>query len=618
MKKTIVSGAIITSFLLSSCALFNIYETEAKELNVYAIDELISSNKKFNNNDYTCKISPLFIKGEKYIPYLSLSQYASLYDSYLDDNAKSEVSEEGLSASWTISINGEIYFYAVMSGMTKSISVAGSISNTFKSESNPNDYSSLTYATEFKDSYERLSNNNYAEYTFRNATFKSFRKNNEYYYPLGLFDNAFSESSNIYHFYNYKNIYSSWSYENYAKSFTTSNGQTTSVDQEMEEMTKGESIPSYLVQYNAGIFIFTMQNFYGLKSYYGISNMREFYRRNNLYDGLFSTNGKTRGDAYARALAIFDDHHTAIAGVNNAWGEGETQAYGGKNIMKRQYLATRLSRVRKDTYQNYFNFQEGQEEPSWGNIVYSQDNKTAMFHFESFDFGENNQVFHIDGSIKSDAYKYDTYYNVLDKLNTIKAYHNGSVENVIIDISTNGGGVVGIMSKVLALLSKNNKASIQLMDESIDVVYISDVSVDANGDEKYDANDAFGNDFNIYLLVSDVSFSSSNALACYAQRMGIKLIGEKTGGGECAVAVHYMPNSEIIYHSSLTHLGYYDRQIGKFTGFESGANPDISLVPSGKTTLVELNSKGEPVYNVPANFYDINHLGDVIAQEKTK
>ena len=100
--------------------------------------------------------------------------------------------------------------------------------------------------------------------------------------------------------------------------------------------------------------------------------------------------------------------------------------------------------------------------------------------------------------------------------------------------------------------------------------------VDINGDGVYDTEDCFGDDFNFYILTSDCSFSCGNAFPCVAKAEGYaKIIGQKSGGGECAVSIHYLPNSEYVYHSSNTHLGLYDQATNTFTGFENGAIPDI-------------------------------------------
>ena len=596
MKKTFILGAIIASFVLSACSLFKTYSSEAKEVGVYLIDYAIEGDKKIED----CKlgtISPQFIDGEGYVPYFSLEQYASLYKPYFKDDVNSQVENDGMSSTWTIYRGEELYFYAIISPLTKSIMVAGSISNVLSSDSNPSDYSVISKFTTFADSYDRLNDYNYATYSFSGYAFKTFSKNNRRYYPLGLLDNAFSDSSGIYHFYNYKNIYATWDVENYSKMFNTS-GSKTSVDKQMENMTQGQTIPSYLLDYNLSCFLFVLDNFYGLKSYYNIKSMKDYLSKYQFYSDINSKNGEKRGIAYASCLAVFDDHHTGLVSANNAWGEGSTKAIGGDRIIKRQYQDGELTKLRRETFQTSRKY------------TVSSDHKTVLFYFDSFDLGTNDQVFNEDGTVKATAGEHDSYYNVLEHLQLFKA--DNRVENVIIDVSTNGGGVIGVMAKILALISKDNKGTVSMMDESTGVVSTSVCSVDVNMDGKYTADEVFGNDFNIYVMSSDCSFSCGNAFPCYAQKMGIKIIGEKSGGGECAVGIHYMPNSEYVYHSSMIHLGYYDQANKKFAGFESGATPDISLIPTGKTAFSEYNGDNL-VYNIPSNLYDVDALSAKLA-----
>ena len=598
MKKSIILGAVIASFVLSACSLFKTYSAEAKEVDVYLIDNATSGAKSIEQ----CKlgtIEPMFINGERFIPYFTLEQYASLYDPYFEDDVKSSVETSGSTSTWTIYRGEQLYFYAIISSLTKSIMTAGSIYSAMKSDSNPSDYSLISKFTKFDDSYEILEDRTYAEYKFGSYGFKSFSKSGERFYPLGLLDNAFSETSNLFHFYNYQAIYATWDVENYSKDFKTNNGLggSVSVDKQMEALVKNETIPEYLLDYNAACFLFVLDNFYGLKSYYKISSMKEYFSKYRFHDAMYSKDGEVRGNAYATALAMFDDHHTGLVSANNAWGEGKTKAIGGDNVIKRQYLNQKLSEERK----KYIGSQVH---------TVTSDHQTGYFYFDSFDLGTTADVFNADGSIKDTAWMYDSYYNVLQNL---KEFKEEGVKNIIIDVSTNGGGVIGVMAKILALISKDNRGIVSMYDESMGVVNTSVCSVDVNMDGKYTADETYGNVFdNIYIMASDCSFSCGNAFPCYAKEMGYKIIGEKSGGGECAVGIHYMPNSEYVYHSSMTHLGSYNAQTMKFTGFESGATPDISLVDQNKTSFAEYNGDNI-VYNIPNGLYSIKKLADWIS-----
>lgn len=596
MKKTLVLGAVITSFLLSACSIFKSYSVEDKEIGVYLLDQAVLTDKKMEQ----CKlgtINALFINGEGYVPYFTLSQYASFYNPYFAEGIKSEVTSEGSTSTWTIKHGEDIYFAAIVSPLTKTIMVAGSISAAMTLDKNPSDYSMVNKYAQFVDSNTKLKEDNYATYDFSGYAFKTFSKYGKRFYPLGLLDNAFVSSSDLHHFYNYKNIYATWDVENFSKEFETGTSKTT-VDKEMESATKGQSIPNYLIDYNNSCFFFVLDNFYGLKSYYKIDSMKKYMHDQGIYSNLFSTDGKKRGEAYSSALATFDDHHTGLISANNAWNEGETKPSGGKRVIKRQYQDQELSEARK----RYFT----DDRP----YTISSDHKTALFHFDTFDLGTAEEVLNDDGSIKITACEHDSYYNVLQHLQKFK--EDGRIENVIIDVSTNGGGYIAVMLKILALLSKDNKATLDLYYEDLGIVSTSVCSVDVNMDGQFTADEVFGNTFNFYIMASECSFSCGNALPCYAQLMGIKIIGETSGGGECAVGVHYLPNSEYMYHSSMMHIGHLDKETKKYTGFESGATPDISLIPSGKSAFSEYVGN-QIAFNVPRNLYSVDALASLIA-----
>ena len=280
-------------------------------------------------------------------------------------------------------------------------------------------------------------------------------------------------------------------------------------------------------------------------------------------------------------------------------------------MIKRSGLKKALLEQKKEMLKEYFsNENYDYERGQWADTVLSQSKKTAMFYFDQFKFGKTDEVYNEDESIKDDAEQFDTYINFVNRLQ--KYASEGTVENVIIDVSTNGGGVVGVMVRLLALLSKNNRSELYMLQGKQSLVSANYVKVDVDGDGEYREDETFGNKFNFYILTTDYSYSCGNAFPCYAQKMGIKTIGETSGGGECAVSIHYLPNSEYVYHSSNTHLGYYDKETKVFTGFESGATPDISLVPAGKESLFEDNGLAGYTNNIPSDFYDIEHLERLI------
>ena len=611
MKKKILMCATISAMLLCSCSLVKTYSTTTQDLNVYLLETAIK--KEDYANAKVASVSAEFIDGEKYIPYITLEQYADLYKPYLVDNARSKVDYEGSTATWTIYLGNQLAFASIFYGSFGEIMVGGSIANAIDNTLFARDTAALLYNTKFTgDAVPLGGSNGFATYTFDNTEFKHFRKKNKTYYPLGFLDNTYSASSGIYHFYNYKNIYATQDADNYAKEFKNADGQLTSSDKEMEAITQGETIPQYLIDYNANLFVYMMENFYGYKYILGINSLESYYKNHGLYNNLFQTSNVDRGNAYSSCLACFDDNHTVFVSANAAWGEEKTTRFGGERMVKRSALKKELLELKKKSHIAYGYPEDGYsyEHGEHSFAVQSKSQKTVMFYFDQFVFGSSEQVFREDGSVKVDAYKYNSYFNFLNRFKLFSEHPD--IENIIIDVSTNGGGVVGVMAKLLALMSKNNSSELTMFDESSSIVSINKVSVDVNNDKQYTDDETFGNRFNFYILTSDCSYSCGNAFPCYAQQMGAKIIGETSGGGECAVGVHYMPNSEYIYHSSRTHIGSYDTESKKFNGFESGAKPDYSLVPAGHQALLEPDGKGGYINNIPDNFYDVDYLESLI------
>ena len=571
MKSKSLALLVLPSLLLTSCTgIFGLFgvKSEEKEINVYDIDRLDNNNL---SSGFQSTVKARFVKDKVLVPYLSLKQYASLYEKHFANDVESIVEKQTFSTSWTIKKGGEYCFVAEISNLTGEIIMAGSIEAAYSSNDDPRDMKALNYGLDIDTRNHALTEQTYATFSFSEYDFTTFTSNSERFYPLGLLDVTFSGASGIYFTYNYAHILSTRDIENYAKTNYVDNGNTYTFDSQMVESKPSGEMPKYLAEYNAKLYLYLMDNFYGLKEYKGVESTAKYLKDKNIYNNLFSVDPVTRTWAYCDALAMLDDNHTVLVSVNKAWGDPTyraTRRYG-EGCRKRHQTGEALNELRSQYYSSLGKTAEK-------DIIYSEDGKTALFSFDSFAFGTTEQVFNEDESIKETAKDYDTFFKLIDAFKTIKA--KGTVENVVFDIAVNGGGYVTTMAKLLALVSKDNSGHMAFFDDTIQVASAYSTKVDSNGDKKYDKEDCFGDDFNIYLLTSDYSFSCGNAFPAIAQKENsVKIIGQKSGGGECAVAIHYLPNSEYVYHSSNLHIGLFDEEKNTFTGFEGGATPDIEI-----------------------------------------
>lgn len=569
MKKRLLSFFILPSILLTSCSFLFSTKSVEKEINVYDIDKLDKDGNL--SSGYQTTLKTRFISGRDYIPYLTLNQYASLYEPHLAEGMESKVEKVSFGSIWTVSKGEDVYFAAQINYLYDQIVLAGNLESAFADDDDPRDLKALNYGMKNTSDGKFLGDKTYATFSFADYSISHFTYNNEHYYPLGLLDITFSDSSSIYFTYNYKHIISTRDVDNYRSTLYIEDGYQYTFDSQMESYSSLGIMPTYLAEYNANLFLYLMDHFYGLKDTKGIKSMVSYYKNKGVYTGFFSSFSSLRGQAYSDALTILDDNHTVLYSTNSTWGENVYDVKYADGVKSRSVTRNTLKGLRSAMYEQY-----QRQLAKNGDVIYSQDGKTAMFSFDSFVFGTTEQVFNEDESIKQDARYYDTFINLIAVLQSIK--NKGGVDNVILDISINGGGVIGVMMKLLALISKDNNGGISFYDDTTTQVGIYGAQIDINADEKYDQDDCFGNDFNFYILTSDCSFSCGNAFPCLAQiNKTAKIIGQKSGGGECAVAIHYLPNSQYVYHSSNLHLGYFDEGTNTFTGFEKGATPDIEI-----------------------------------------
>ena len=568
MKKRLLALLVLPSLTLSACSFFNFetYDTYSKTISVYNIDKLDESKDLANSIPFT--INARFIEGQDYVPFITLKQYASLYLTHIAADVSYEIKDD----TWTIYKNGSPCFIAAFDHVFKEVLMAGSMQSAYKDGDDPRDLAVLSYGVDYKSTLNYIGDTAYSLFSFSEYNIPSFKYEGERYYPLAFFDTTFIDSSSIYFTYNYKHILSTRDVENYSEVTYIDEGKEYTFDSQMEEVCQEDNkvIPSYLAKLNANLFIYLMDNFYGLRDIRNIKNFKKYYsEQHNIYNLLTSSDNESRGFAYSDALSILDDNHTLLVSANKSWGEDVASRYRryGEACYRRSTIRTSLNQYRSAAYG---------EQQAQKDILFSQDGKTALFSFDSFKFGSSEEVFNEDKSIKDTAGEYDTFYLLVDVFNELK--NRGNVENIILDISLNGGGVLGVMLKLLALISKDNSSKVTMYEDTNGQTVSYAPRIDVNGDKKYDADDVFGDDFNFYILTSDCSYSCGNAFPCAAQLHGdAKIIGQKSGGGECVVSIHYLPNSQYVYHSSNTHLGIWDEQNKKFNGFENGATPDIEL-----------------------------------------
>ena len=498
------------------------------------------------------------------IPYLSFSGYADLLAKQFDEESRSVFTVSGVNQIWQVYYKANYIFCGIFDTYQKTFSVSGSLYSAFPSGQSVLTDSSLLI--DYTHTVRTLKEGaGFKNYYLRNYSFAPKRYHGNYYMPLGLLDMLFGQQAPLYHYYDLGNfyIYTSASELNKAVSpIQTLDGKQVKVGENIDSYYLQNNMPLPLRQLEKDLLYFHFDAKYGLAENKGISSIPAYFDENHIGEDMLSEDAGKRTEGFTRVISLFNELHTTLQGLGYHWGDDSSSVIPQQ--ARTEYLET--SALLKGYYE-----QSGIEP---GSIIYSSDSKTARIGFNSFSAAMD--AYKEDGTLREDAYLEDSYLYVLHQLQAIKEV--GTVENVVIDISRNGGGYVLIMQKILALLSPNNLGLTYSYSPKAGGLSQDSLHLDNNHDNAYDELDVFGDDFdNIYILTSPCSFSAGNELPFFARNLGYaKTIGVNSGGGECSTEVVCFPSGRSYAYSTDNHYVYIndDQEI---VYSESGAGIDVSL-----------------------------------------
>ncbi len=562
---------------LVSCGLPSIdWGVSSKNIGVY---DLFAVRNSQNKADYFRKEATFFLKeGEEALPYLSLDAYQSLLSTFLKTGYASSVKKDGRTLVWDVkNPEDKLIFRSVLSPDDETLAIAGSLSNAFAGTETDYSKTSLFVQSTFESTVAK-EGQNYSSYTYADLGYKPFTHNGAMVYPLSFFDAAYAKTVGFHAFYNYNSVYLFDNYEMLKGNLFASEGvEPYSVFDEMKKYasTNWNHMPLYLRKDRLSSFYYLFANHYGLAYTRGIESMKSLIDGSGVATAFLKEDEDARCESMFRFIANLNDGHTAVA--SNSASPWQTKSYPryGALWTDRIALHSSLQEGREKAYQAA-NKQEGE-------VLYSSNGKLAFFNFEGFTFDMN--AFDENNKLREDLWKSDTYFFLNKRLGEIKA--KGGVTDIVLDISTNGGGTVGVMMKMLSLLSKDNLSTIYMFDTSSLAIGKENTKVDSNGDGKFNTDDVYGNDFKFHILTSPYSFSCGNAFPFYAKKSGFAdLWGVNSGGGECSVGQYFLPSGELIGHSSNSHIGWYANDI--WEGDEAGAGNDLPLAYSQYFDLEEL------------------------------
>lgn len=511
------------------------------------------------------KCDLVFLSGQDYVPYFGVSSFVKMFGDVASYITKE--TDDGKTYSITFARDGKIFSFTLDSA-TKTMTIVGGYSDILEPSSQPEDNSSNLI--EGRQTFRNIGDSK-ASYTlnYQDTELSTFSYRGSMYAPLSLLDTVFFKQTMRGHFFAYDRLYQ---YDNplllsKLKFVDKVGDEPYTLHDKMASVIADTAMPMYLRRYNRDIITFLFENYYGLKYSLGIQSMAKYFQSTSYYADLLSDSPKTRGDALSYFITRLQDGHTNLLSPAVSWGEEYTVSVPQSLQATREGIEDALKAAREAAYK--------EAGLKTNQVRYSQDGETAVFPLTKFACYEDyldpttkQPKVSIEQAMASDTYlQSKAYFEEIEK--------KGGVKSVIIDMSINDGGNSGTMANLLALISRDNKSMVYFHHMPSNNVTTIETHLDMNRDGKVDEKDVtYGNKFNIYLLVSPCAFSCGTAYPFYAWTQGMAtIIGQKPGGGECALDLGVLPNGQIITHSG--NLRIASPVQGGYIYDEAG--PDISI-----------------------------------------
>ena len=249
------------------------------------------------------------------------------------------------------------------------------------------------------------------------------------------------------------------------------------------------------------------------------------------------------------------DSHTSITNATPYLGEKSPSE--GKNIQPAPEILQKLE-LRSDMIETRSRY-------LGDNVnIYQKVGNTAYITFDEFTLGIRTSY--------DDMLKIGDVIDVVYYVNS-QIEQDEEIENVVVDLSCNGGGTVDSAIYLVAWLLGECDLSVysSLTGSKATTSYFADVNLDGLFDEKDNISDK-----NLYCLISPQSFSCGNSVPAILKESGnVTLLGQTSGGGACYVFRATTADGTILNISGPQTMSISKN--GTYYNIDKGVEPNIEL-----------------------------------------
>ncbi len=259
--------------------------------------------------------------------------------------------------------------------------------------------------------------------------------------------------------------------------------------------------------------VFSFDHFYGLREDQGVETYHDVFKPEEI-----KTQGEDHYDAILDLTLALDDLHTSFGMTGHYAPDFDPFPLDIMDVGRRtQQFYFRLWNIQDD----YLADRRQLDDPSTldaDSVVYYDDGRVARIPVSAF-----------DDSIPE---KFGEVMEAIDE--------QGTVEEIIVDLTYNTGGIVGTMIQILGYMT----------DEHIPM-HRWNAGDDSKSTLWYSSDVQARKDYEWHILSSPITYSAGNMMVQIAKEMGIaSIIGQDSAGGAASITTNILPSGAIIVMSS--------------------------------------------------------------------
>ena len=332
-----------------------------------------------------------------------------------------------------------------------------------------------------------------------------------------------------------------------------------------------------LTEYGYGELCMMLDYLYGQKEIHEIDSFAQLFHQVAFDQALKGPEVKQADGAIYRLITDFlDDGHSGWHAFSYLTGDLDYKGPWGTSLSRLADQMGMYAKARAEICPD-------------GIPGYQEIGNTAYVTFDSFAFGGETSAedFYL---VEDPANFEDTdTIGLIMKAHAMITRENSPIENVVLDLSCNGGGDADTAIFVIAWFL--GEANIGMKDTMTGAVCASTYRCDANRDRVFDERDTVA-DKNLFVLTSPFSFSCGNLVPCALKESGkVTVLGRTSGGGSCVVL---------------------DISSAWGTSFQLSGSRRLSFIKNGAYYDIDRGADPDYVITSPAKFYDREALTDYI------